>query len=87
MSGDHLDQNTGRSLAAEILFGGVKDGRRILIGHEAEGELCKGFFREDSLGSRALIAATDSVDLGRGSGTNPLDCGEALLPGQFGDTR
>jgi hypothetical protein len=54
---------------------------RALVGHQPEGDLGVRLGRDDRLVPGAGVAAPHPVDLGGGPGTDPLQGGEAVLPG------
>ena len=86
MAGNYFKENSRRCLCAQIFLGSSQNDLRFLIGNQAEGQLCKGLFGEDGLGSLALIAAADAIHFGGGAGPDPLDRGEPFFSRQFGDT-
>ena len=67
-------------------FDQVEHAVRFLVGHQSEGELGRGAGREDGLGSFTLVAAGQSIDLGRGTDTDALEAGVTRFAAEQEDT-
>ena len=79
MAADVEQRDAGRAVLVEVGLHLFQDVGRVLVGHQAEGELGHRLGGEHGLGALALVAAADPIDLGGRAGPGALGGAVAFL--------